>query len=329
MRNNRNFNSFLFTGILLALVLFSNTDSDAKNNLSYQENIKNTSLAMSVQPVVFNYSVSFPIAPKNQIDVSILKPETEEKKPFKKEGISEPVLNAELIFAKDLESGKELISRNAERYWAIASITKLITAITALDKIGSDKIASVSQTAVDTEETAGNFTVGERYRIKDLIKIMLFISSNDAASAIAEFYGQENFINEMNLETKKIGMFQTKFYDCTGLFVSNQSTMNDLAKLAEYIIKEKPEIFEYTKTKKMSVIELENNSEKVFTNINYFAGREDFLGGKTGFIESSGGNLLSVFDYKGHKILIIVLGSENRFTDTENLFEWIKKSYEF
>ncbi len=327
MRNNYNINSFLFTGILLALVLFFNTDSDAKNDLSYQENIKNSSLTASAKSLTFNSSEEFV---KDQKDNSALKSENEEKKPIKKESIGNPVLTTEVAFVKDLESKKELFGLSTEKRWPIASITKLITGIVALEKISPDKIVPISQSAIDIDDSKlGNLSAGENYSIKDLVKIMLFISNNKAATAIAEFYGQEKFIDEMNLEAKKIGMTQTEFSDPTGLSFQNQSTTEDLTKLTEYILKEKPEIFEYVKSKEMWAVELKSNLTKFFTNINYFSGREDFLGGKTGFIDSSGENLLSVFNYQGHKILVIVLGSENRFSDTETLFEWVKKSYEF
>lgn len=329
MRNNSNFYSFLFTGILLASVLLSKTDSDTKINLSYQDSIKNTSLTASVQTIAFSPIYQNTSAPAVQINNAALKTNSEtEQKPIKKNGVKSPALSANIAFAKDLENGKELFNYNAEKPWAIASITKLMTAIIALEKM-EQKTITISQTAMDVDDSmAGNFSVGEKYSLKDSVKIMLLISSNKAATAISEFYGQENFINEMNLKAKNIGM-SGKFYDCAGLDVRNQFTTDDLSKLTAYIFQKRPEIFDYTKLKEISAIELQSNSAKIFANINYFAGREDFLGGKTGTIDSSGENLLSLFDYKEHKILIIILGSKDRFSDTENLLNWIKKSYEF
>jgi len=311
------------------LVLLFKTDGDAKNISTYQENIKNTSLVASAQ--IISLAPATQIFPqRREADNNFaLGVGSKELKPFKKQNITEPILSSKIIFVKDLESNKELLSRGTEKYWPIASITKLVTAIVALEKIGPDKIASISQTSIDTEGITKNFLVNEKYSIRDLIKIMLTVSSNDAASAISEFYGQENFINEMNLISEKIGMSQTKFYDCTGLSIQNKSTTNDLTKLAEYIIKEKPEILEYTKIKELSIIELGNNSNKSFTNINSFAGQEDFIGGKTGFIESSEQNLLSIFNYKNYKILIIILGSDNRFLETQKILDWVKVSYDF
>lgn len=329
MSNKNNLYSFIFTGTLLLLVFLFKTDSDAKNNSSYQESIKDTSLMASTQMIYLSPIPQVFIPKKETNNNFALETKSEESKPSKKQSVSEPTLSSKIVFVKDLENGKELFSFGTEKYWPIASITKLLTAIVALEKIGPDKTISISQTSIDTEGVAGNFLVNEKYLLRDLVKIMLTVSSNDAASAISEFYGQENFIKEMNLKAEKIGMSQTKFYDCTGLSIQNKSTTSDLTKLTEYIIREKGELLEYTRTKDLSVIELGSNSNKVFTNINYFSGREDFVGGKTGFIESSEQNLLSVFNYKNHKILIIILGSGDRYLDTQQILDWIKISYNF
>ena len=334
-RNNSNRLSFLFTGILMLSVLFFRTDSDAKSNLSYQENIKNTSLTASAQAVAFSQpapavKTQSSIIPQEIISTINIQPALiENLQPIKNKGAANPAIGAKIVFAKDLESGEILFAKGEDKYWPVASITKLMAALVALDKIGTEKVAEISQKAMDVDDSkSGNFSAGEKYYVRDLTKIMLLISSNKAAEAIAEFYGRENFIKEMNVIAGKIGMSRV-FSDCTGLSVLNQFTADDLAKLAEYILIKKPEIFDYTTIKEMSFIELSTNTAKFFSNINIFAGREDFLGGKTGFIESSEQNLLSLFSHKGHKVLTVVLGSEDRFSDTGTLLEWIKNSYEF
>ncbi len=333
MNNKPNFQSLVFTGVLLGLVLFSRSDQDIRNKVSFQEEIKNTSLTASVQPIILasKNSISAKTTPNNnEIDYkSILDSKTEELKPIKKEGVVDPQISSKIIFVKDLDSQKNLYSFGTEKRWPIASISKIMTALIALEKIGSDKIQTISQTALDTEGIAGDLKLNEKYSIKDLVRIMLFVSSNDAAVSISEFYGQDNFIQEMNAKAKELGMTETRFFDCTGLSVINQSNTEDLTKLTQYVLKNRPEIFEFTKTKELSVVELSGNLVKFFTNINYFGGQTDFIGGKTGFIESSEQNLLSLFSYRGHKIFIMILGSGDRFGDTQKILEWVKNSYEF
>jgi D-alanyl-D-alanine carboxypeptidase len=338
MNNKSTFYSFLFTGILLVSVLLSRTDSNAKGTLSYQDSIKNTSLTASIITVtdsalIANNSES---SPKIQTINSLpaLKNKQEESIPIKNENAAYPEnLKATIAFIKDLTAKKELFSKNTDKHWAIASITKLMTALVALEKNDQDKTTVILQSTINSDSAINgnfeNFFAGEKYTIKDLIRIMLTVSSNKAATAIADFYGQQDFINEMNYFAKKIGMSETNFKDCTGLSVSNQSTTEDLAKLTEYILTNKPEIFEYTKLEKIQAIDLNSGSTKIFKNINYFAGQPDFLGGKTGTIDASKQNMISLFNYQNHKILIIILGSEDRFSDTENLLNWTKKSYKF
>ncbi len=326
MKTKVNFQGLLFTGILLALVLFSKLNNNTVAKVSFQDDIKNTSLA-----AISALSDRTPILTKlnSNSSLAVVNSETEESRPFKKEGVIELNLTSKIAFAEDLDSQKLLYSQGTEKRWPIASISKLMTAVIAMEKLGPDKIATISQTAIDTEGLAGDFKLNEKYSIRDMVKIMLFVSSNDAAVAISEFYGQTNFIKEMNMKAAELGMNETNFFDCTGLSVLNQSNTSDLTKLAQYILKQRPEIFNFTKTKELSVVELSSNSVKFYTNINYFAGQNDFLGGKTGFIESSEQNLLSIFSYKGHKILTIILGSTDRFADTQKLFDWVKNSYEF
>ena len=323
MNNRLNWLSFLFTAILIVSTFLSKADNSTKKSVSFQEDIKNSSLIASVQPNFISTQ-----KPEQSILNTAFNTELE-LKPLKKEGVVNPALTAKIAYAKDLDSQKDFYASGTEKHWPIASISKLMTALIASEKVGIDKTVIISQSAIDTEGSAGNFKENEKYSIKDLIKIMLFVSSNDAAEAISEFYGKDAFVKEMNSEAVKIGMLQTNYNDCTGLSVLNQSTTSDLTKLAEYILKEKPEIFEYTKNKELSVVELSSNSVKFFTNINTFAGQPDFLGGKTGFIDSSEQNLLSLFNYKGHKILTIILGSEDRSSDTQKLLDWVKNSYIF
>jgi len=64
-----------------------------------------------------------------------------------------------------------------------------------------------------------------------------------------------------------------------------------------------------------------------FSNINHFAGQADFLGGKTGYTDDAGGNLLSLFSYQKRPVLVLVMGASDRFGETRRLLQWFKNSY--
>lgn len=231
----------------------------------------------------------------------------------------------------DLETGEEVFSQNATKNWPIASLTKLMTAVIATEKIGVTEDVSVSQTAVDTFGEAGSLAEGMKFKVSDLLKAMLQVSSNDAAVALAESKGQESFIAEMNMKARELGMSDaTRFVDPIGLDSRNQSTLVDLQKLIAYIYEYQPKILSASRTATDRIKDLAKGKTISLTNINDFARLKEFsnfLGGKTGFIDESGGNLVSVFSVSKRPMLIMVLGSDERFEITRQLLNWFTTNY--
>ncbi|MEK7162883.1 MAG: serine hydrolase [Patescibacteria group bacterium] len=221
-------------------------------------------------------------------------------------------------------SGKTIFELNSKNRWPIASLTKLMTSIIAIEKIDSDKKITMSAKAIATEGIAGNFKVGEIYKVGDLIKAMLITSSNDAAMAIVENFGEIEFIDEMQKKTAELKMFQTSYLEPTGLSFINQSTANDLTKLINYVYQKHPELLEISRQKEAEIFELKSKKIKNLLNVNKFAGEQDFIGGKTGYIEEAGRNLIALFNINGKIILSIVLGADDSFIETKKIKEFIQ-----
>ena len=216
--------------------------------------------------------------------------------------------------------GMNLYELNVDKRWPIASVTKLMTTVIALEKMDLKQQIKMSETAVNSEGVAGDFRVGEIYTLRDLIKAMLITSSNDAATAIAEAYGKKEFIDEMQRKASELKMFQTTYIEETGLSFVNQSTANDLVKLANYIYQNHQEILKISRDKDTVIKDLKSGNPRMIFNINTFAGSSDFIGGKTGFIDEAGRNLVALFSTKnGAMIITNVLGSENSFQETAKL----------
>lgn len=307
---------FLFVGVMLALVLIGRTDRNHPQTVK-RENSKNNIFA-SVQPLV----------PAARTDKSPVLPT--ENLIYRKDWNSpEPNLKVKAALAKNLNSNFDFYSLNRDTRWPLASLTKLMTAVIALEKIGKDKIITISASAVVAEGPAGNLEVGEQYIIADLLKALLVVSSNDAAEAIAESYGRDNFIEEMQKKAVVLKMANTTFADPSGLSSVNQSTITDLEKIFLHVYENQPEILDITKQEKVFIDELTKNIQKELNNINNFVHRPDFLGGKTGFTDEASGNLISLFDYRGHKLLTIVFGTDDRFGQTEILYNWVINAYAF
>ncbi|MBU2101324.1 serine hydrolase [Patescibacteria group bacterium] len=220
-----------------------------------------------------------------------------------------------------LLSGEKISGWKTEKHWPIASITKLMTAfVTNLTMEPAEEIL-ITQTAVDTIGESGGLMVGESFQARDLIKAMLIVSSNDSAVALAEHYGSIEFVELMNQAAQEVGMENTRFVEPTGLSSQNQSTIEDLVKFVAYIWKEDRNLFEISRRSTDFIVDMNAGVARQLTSINAFAGRGDFLGGKTGSIPASDGNLVSIFSVPGkaEPIIIVVFGSKDRFGETINI----------
>ncbi|NCP58381.1 D-alanyl-D-alanine carboxypeptidase [Candidatus Wolfebacteria bacterium] len=229
------------------------------------------------------------------------------------------------ILIKYLDYNFNVFELNPEKRWPIASLSKLMTVLVAIEKIDLDKEIIMTEKAVSSDGTVGDFRAGEIFKIRDLIKAMLIVSSNDAAVAVAEDFGEKEFINEMQKKAAELKMFKTTYLEPTGLSFINQSTVDDLAKLATYIYFNHPEILEISRQKETELTELKSNTSRKLFSINKFAGEPDFIGGKTGYIEEAlGRNLIALFEINDKTVLTITLGADDSFKETARLKEFVQ-----
>ncbi|MEK7181492.1 MAG: serine hydrolase [Patescibacteria group bacterium] len=243
-------------------------------------------------------------------------------------GIVMPVVDVAAAAVLDLETGTPYFNYKEKNQWPMASLTKLMTAVVAMNKMSLTQEVTIKEGDLKFFEGIGaKLKVDEKYVLSDLIKVMLVVSSNEAAEAIASTYGRDGFIKAMNDQAKDWGFDDTNFNDPTGISVSDQSTASDLYKLTREIYNEFPNLFKITRLTKLSVKEVESQKMVRFTNINTFAGRADFLGGKTGFTDEAQGNLISIFSLGDRPIAVIVLGTTDRFNESERLWQWFKSNY--
>jgi len=245
-------------------------------------------------------------------------------------------LEAKSAYVFDLDSNRIIYRKNETEIMSLASITKIMTAIVALESIPSDQIITIRKDDLDQEGDNGLFT-DEEWDLLSLTKFMLFISSNDAAQAIAYQGGEilggngtDNisiFVEKMNNRAQELNLKNLNFKNPSGLDINSfnlggAGSAKDIGLLFAYAFKKYPEIFEPTSYSDFKFMSL-NNKEHLVKNTNIFA--ENFpqiLASKTGFTRFAGGNLIVSFDTGiGHPAALVILGSsENgRFQDALKL----------
>ena len=223
----------------------------------------------------------------------------------------------------------------------IASLTKIMTALIALERSHKDERILISEQAVGTEGISGNLSVGETHSVSSLISMMMLESSNDAAVALAEHvgrvYGAETFeesqtlfTNLMNEKATALGMSSAHFQNPSGLDLtddvpSNLSSARDLANLITYV-SQFPGIWNPSQNE--SVVLLDSGIEHPLFNINEIA-RETpgLIGSKTGFTDRAGGSLVAFIEIPlGQPKILVILGStqEARFEDMRALIHWLQ-----
>lgn len=238
-----------------------------------------------------------------------------------------PNIQSQAALIEDLKTRTRYFSFNVYRSWPTASLTKLMTMVIALQKYNLDDKIDITQS--DIAPYDGFVKVGDIYSVEDLFKLIVALSSNTAANSLANHYGFSDFIELMNKQADNWGMSQTHYDESVGLAPSNVTSAADLEKLSYEIYQTYPFIFNLSRSAQQNVVELGSGKLQTVSSIDYFAGQPDFLGGKTGSTDEAQGNLVSIFDYQGRPILVIVLGSGDRFGETQELFNWFKNSYTF
>lgn len=254
-----------------------------------------------------------------------------------------PSITAQAAVVYDPLQDMFLYEKNAEKSFGIASITKIMTALVALERVGENDIVQIRTSAIETEGNEGALAAGEHITLKNLILLMLTTSSNDAAVAIAEHVGflrgagspeesREIFVRLMNETAQNIGLGNTYFKNPTGLDVdeqagiaSNTSTAKETARLVAYALRY-PLL--YTLRQTPSVILSEEGISHTLSSTHLLLIEEPgVISGKTGFTDTAGGALATVTEIPLGKIsIVVVLNStrDDRFNDTLRLLDWLR-----
>lgn len=232
----------------------------------------------------------------------------------------------------DRASATTLYQENAGDIRSIGSITKLMTAYTALAE-GLDLDATAAVREADVRAGGHDYLkVNDEVTIRDLLQASLVGSDNSATVALVRLTGlsTDEFVLHMNEEAERMGLTETTFADPTGLSARNRSTARDIVRLLEVILANEEIQIATTEpyTNFVSAIGnsyvIPNTNELLLTYIN----RDPYtiVGGKTGFLPQAGYCLaMRVQEEGGHDLYVVVLGAaskELRFQEVKGLAQW-------
>lgn len=241
-----------------------------------------------------------------------------------------PQFSAKAVYAFDLASGKLLFSKNAVEPLLPASTTKIATALVALAHYDPGDLLTVDEESVKVDGKKMELTESERISVNNLIYGLLVFSANDAAEVLARNYpgGRTNFIAAMNRLVQEYGLEKTYFANPTGLDeYLHFSTARDLAVLASSAMQNST-FAEIAGTPALTVASADGKTVHKLVNVNELLEKvPGVLGVKTGWTINAGEALVTLVERDGRRVVISVLGSNDRFGETEELIEWIFESY--
>lgn len=256
-----------------------------------------------------------------------------------------PELSAQSVLVLDQETGQPLLAKNASTQTPIASITKLMTAMLVLDAaLPLDEKITITADDRDTiKGTGSRLAIGSSYTRAQLLHLALIASDNRAAHALGRTYpgGLERFVTTMNRTARVLGMRDTVYVEPTGLSSGNRSTAFDLARLADHVYANYPEIRHisatghYTLGTQRVVVKKKKQKAKVyyrpvaFNNTNRLTRMDDWSIGlsKTGFINEAGHCLVMQAEVADRDVIIVLLdatGSNRRAGDAARIKQWLE-----
>jgi D-alanyl-D-alanine carboxypeptidase len=242
--------------------------------------------------------------------------------------VAAPLANAaEALLVVEADTGKVLHADQATIPWYPASITKILTAYVALravreGRLTLDSLFRVSATAAAAPPTKMGFAPGTTVTLDNALKMLMVKSANDVAITIAEGVSGsvENFAEQMNRHSKRLGMTQSHWVNPHGLPADEQITSaRDMAMLARVVLREFPEYNYYWNLPGIRY------GKRLMRNHNNLLGRYEGTDGmKTGFICASGFNVVATATRNGKRLIVVVLGSPSpgvRAVRAAQLFE--------
>lgn len=256
----------------------------------------------------------------------------------------EPSIHSEAGIVIDGETGQVLYQKNPHKQLNPASITKLLTALVALESLNPQDTMTFTKEAIDTLDYGSSrigIQEGETITVNDAFHGLLLMSANEVANAIAEETSGSisEFVIDMNRKAAELGALNSNFENPHGLNQANHlTTVYDMALITKEIIKNDYflEIMQHTmyqipETNKQDEIRYLSQQHKMLNNKNDMRiYREDVIAGKIGYTKESGHTLVTAAKQNDRTLIVVIMNtdSHNLYTDTEKLLDYGYNNFE-
>ena len=235
--------------------------------------------------------------------------------------IPELSLNSQSAVLMDAKTGRILYGKEADTIRPMASTTKIMTCILALEQGNPEELVEVSSYAASMPDVQLNIRAGEKYKLKDLLYSLMLESHNDSAVAVAEHIGGsvEKFAALMNQKARDIGCSSTYFITPNGLDGTDaetgkvhSTTAADLARIMRYCVSQSPkrdEFLSITRTASRTITDESKNRSFYLGNHNaLLTMMPEALSGKTGFTSGAGYCYVAALEKEGKEFTVALLG---------------------
>ncbi|MEX2043394.1 MAG: serine hydrolase [Patescibacteria group bacterium] len=261
--------------------------------------------------------------------------------PEKRPSAVAPVVGAKSALVTDLGSGAELFEKDASVERPIASITKLMTALLAVERLEPKQEIVAPKLDNGPEESLMGLEEGDRLYAINVLAGALIVSGNDAAEtlAVAVSGSEEKFVDLMNRRAEALGMRDTNFENASGYGKGeNVSSARDLVILTKAVLEER-EIRDLAKDPERTVKALnkrkptpenpdpERTEYRLFNTDLLLDSYLPIAGLKTGTSDAAGPSLVSVLDDGKRRLIAVVLNSPDRFQENKAMLDWSLRSF--
>ncbi len=235
-----------------------------------------------------------------------------------------PSIQASSLYLVDLQSRRVLLEKHAGRRLPPASLTKLMTALVALEAASPEQVVPVDGRAL-IHRSSLKLQPGEQFLLRDLLAAMLVTSANDACEAIAWHVGggsPDRFVAMMNARAESLGLHDTHFVNACGFDApGHYSTAMDLAALAEQALS-LPAISMIVRTVTRTITTVDGSRSVSLYSTNELLRDPDVTGVKTGYTSKAGRCLIASLFRNGHRLLLVGLNVRNRWEQATRLLRY-------